>query len=357
MSKSKEVTALIITGIIIGIIAVGLVLAGNPKNMGFCLACFIRDSAGALKLHTAAPVQYLRPEIIGLVLGSFFISLATKEFKVRGGSSPVLRFFLGFMVMIGALVFLGCPLRMVLRMAGGDLNAWVGFIGFVLGVFTGTIFLKQGFSLNRNHPLSQAEGLAFPIVQVLLLVVLVAVPGVLAFTPAGEGPAGAHANLWLSLGLALIVGAAAQKTRLCQAGGIRDILMFKDTTLFWGGFFIFAAALVMNLVTKQFNFGFEGQPIAHTEWLWNIIGLYIVGLGSTLLGGCPMRQLVLSGTGNTDSAIAVLGMLVGAAFAHNFGLASSGKGTTPAGRTAAIGIIVIMIIIGVCNSRKSNTRA
>ena len=43
-----------ITGIIIGIAAVVLVALGNPKNMGFCIACFIRDTAGALHLHTAS---------------------------------------------------------------------------------------------------------------------------------------------------------------------------------------------------------------------------------------------------------------------------------------------------------------
>ena len=72
----------------IGFAAILLVITGNPANMGICIACFIRDTAGALKLHTAAPVQYIRPEIIGLILGSFAISLATKEFRARGGSSP-----------------------------------------------------------------------------------------------------------------------------------------------------------------------------------------------------------------------------------------------------------------------------
>ena len=54
-------------------------------------------------------------------------------------------------MMIGSLAFLGCPLRMVIRMAAGDLNAYVGFLGFAAGVFTGTIALKHGFSLNANN--------------------------------------------------------------------------------------------------------------------------------------------------------------------------------------------------------------
>jgi uncharacterized protein len=41
-----------------------LVKLGNPGNMGICVACFSRDIAGALGLHRAATVQYIRPEII-----------------------------------------------------------------------------------------------------------------------------------------------------------------------------------------------------------------------------------------------------------------------------------------------------
>jgi len=61
---------------------------GNPANMGICVACFIRDIAGALGLHRAGVVQYIRPEIIGFVLGAFITAFAFREFRARGGSSP-----------------------------------------------------------------------------------------------------------------------------------------------------------------------------------------------------------------------------------------------------------------------------
>ena len=144
MEMTKERRNLLVAGSMVGIIAVLLVAFGNPKNMGFCIACFVRDTAGALKLHSAPVVQYLRPEIIGLVLGAMGISMAKGEFRPRGGSSPVLRFVLGFFMMVGALVFLGCPLRMVLRLAGGDLNGIVGLLGFICGVLVGCQFLKKG---------------------------------------------------------------------------------------------------------------------------------------------------------------------------------------------------------------------
>ena len=108
----KENLFVILTGVVIGIAALVLTALGNPANMGFCIACFERDIAGAVGLHSAAKVQYVRPEIIGLVLGSFLMALASKEWKARAGSSPALRFVLGAFVMIGALAFLGCPLRL-----------------------------------------------------------------------------------------------------------------------------------------------------------------------------------------------------------------------------------------------------
>ena len=86
---------IIVVGAVIGLIAVWLQKLGNPANMGICVACFERDVAGGLGLHRAAIVQYLRPEIMGLVLGSLVAAIAMREFKPRGGSAPIVRFVLG----------------------------------------------------------------------------------------------------------------------------------------------------------------------------------------------------------------------------------------------------------------------
>ena len=75
----KEKTFIAIAGAVIGLMAVLLVKFGNPANMGLCIACFLRDTAGALKLHSAPVVQYMRPEIIGLVLGSSVMAFSKKE--------------------------------------------------------------------------------------------------------------------------------------------------------------------------------------------------------------------------------------------------------------------------------------
>ena len=70
------------------------------------------------------------------------------------------------------------------------------------------------------------------------------------------------------------------------------------------------------MILGYFNPGFAGQPIAPTDGLWNALGMALAGFGCVLLGGCPLRQLVLAGEGNTDSAITVFGLMAGAAVAH-----------------------------------------
>ncbi len=344
----------LVTGVLVGLAAVLLAKMGNPGNMGFCIACFLRDIAGSMGFHGAAVVQYFRPEIVGLVLGACGSALAFKEFKSKGGSAPVTRFVLGAFVMIGALMFLGCPLRMVLRLAGGDLNALTALAGFAVGIFIGTRFLNMGFSLKRAYDAPKTEGAVLPAVMTGLFLLFLLVPTL--FKLSESGPGSKHAPVWMALIVALVVGALSQKGRLCMAGGIRDAIMFKDMKLLYGFAAIFAVALIGNIATGSFKLGFLSQPVAHSAHLWNFIGMVIVGWGSVLLGGCPLRQLILAGSGNGDCAVTVFGMMTGAAMAHNFGLAGSADAVNDAGQyvvgglkangqaAAVIALAVLMVI-------------
>lgn len=333
-----------ITGSLVGCLAIMLVAMGNPPNMGYCIACFLRDISGALGLHRAEPVQYLRPEIIGLVLGAFIAALATKEFRVVGGSSTLARFVLAFFGMIGMLVFLGCPVRMVLRIAGGDLNAIVGLVGLVAGVFIGVQFLKGGYSLGKatSQP-NRFSGYIFPLLFAAILVLLLAKPAFIFFSQ--QGPGSMRAPVMVSLAAGLAVGILAQRSRLCMIGGIRDFIFFKDSHLLTGFLAMLIFATIGNLAMGNFNLGFDGQPVAHNDALWNFLGMTLAGLASTLLGGCPLRQLISASEGNTDSAVTVLGLIAGAAFAHNFGTAASPNGVPAAGQVGVlIGLIVVTAV-------------
>lgn len=352
---------LALSGVVIGLLVMLLAMSGNPANMAICVACFIRDAAGALKLHTAAPVQYFRPEIVGFVCGSFLISMATKEYRSTAGSAPMVRFLLGAVMMIGALVFLGCPLRMVLRMSAGDLNAYVALIGFAGGVATGSCFLKKGFSLGRAYETKSLSGAVLPVLLAALLVIGVATG---AYAASTEGPGSKHAPLLLALVVALVIGALAQKSRMCFAGSIRDVILMKNFDLLSIIAALFVVMTVYNIVTGNFHLSFSGQPIAHSQHLWNILGMYVVGFAAVLAGGCPLRQLILAGQGSSDSAVTFLGMLLGAAFAHNFNLVGSAAkaatatdaavpgGPAMPGKIAVIVCIVLLFVIAATNLRR-----
>lgn len=350
---------IISAGLAIGILAPLLVKLGNPGNMGICVACFERDIAGALGLHRTATVQYLRPEIIGFVLGSLLAAYVFKEFRARAGSAPIVRFVLGAFAMIGALAFLGCPWRATLRLAGGDLNALLGIAGLVVGIGIGTAFLKSGYTLGRATKTHTTVGWIMPAIMAGLLVLAVLQPVFAEGGPifaSAKGPGSQHAALLISLGVGLLVGFLAQRTRFCTMGAVRDVFVMRDVHLLSGVVALLVAAFITNLILGQFTLGFVGQPIAHSNHLWNVLGMVLSGLAFALAGGCPGRQLILSGEGDGDAAVFVLGMITGAAFAHNFALAASPDSVTngvvktggvgPAGMVAVILGLVVCLVIG-----------
>jgi YedE family putative selenium metabolism protein len=357
---------IILAGAVIGLLAPLLQFAGNPPNMGICVACFERDIAGALGLHRADAVQYVRPEIIGFVLGSSIAALLFREFKARTGSAPVVRFLLGMFAMIGALAFLGCPWRALLRLSGGDLNAVVGLAGLAGGIWLGVLLLKRGYDLGRSRRAYAVVGWILPALMLVLLLlrvfeVKVSETGALFFS--AKGPGSMHAPLLLSLGVGLLVGALAQRTRFCTMGSIRDVILMGDTHLLSGVGALVVVAFLVNLVLGQWNGpGFFGQPIAHSQHLWNFLGMVLAGLAFALAGGCPGRQLILSGEGDGDSAVFVLGMIVGAAMAHNFALAARPDavvegmqqvgGIGPYGSAAVVVGLVVCVFLGLTMRQK-----
>jgi YedE family putative selenium metabolism protein len=351
----------ILAGAVVGVLAPLLQHLGNPPNMGICVACFERDIAGALGLHRASVVQYVRPEIIGFVLGATVAALAFREFKARAGSAPIVRFVLGFFAMVGALAFLGCPWRALLRLSAGDLNAIAGLVGLGVGIFVGVMFLKAGYNLGRSHKTHAAVGWIMPVMMIGLLLLLVfqvkvSDTGALFFSE--SGPGSQHAFWLVSLGAGLVIGFLAQRTRFCTMGSIRDVLLMGDTHLISGLGALVVVAFVTNLALGQVSFGFFGQPVAHSQHLWNFLGMALAGLAFALAGGCPGRQLFLSGEGDGDAGVFVLGMIVGAGLAHNFALAGTPDsdvvgGIGPYGMAAVIVGLVVCVIIGFTMRQKT----
>jgi YedE family putative selenium metabolism protein len=348
----------ILAGLVIGLSAAVLQKLGNPGNMGMCVACFGRDLTGALGFHRAEVVQYARPEIMGLVLGAFVAALFSKEFQPRMGSNPLIRFFLGAVVGVGALIFLGCPWRALLRLAGGDGNAILGILGLVAGVLAGSFFIRRSFTLGITQKSRLGLGLAFVIFTLGLLALRLAYPPIdgqpkndLLFYSL-QGPGSMRAPLMASLGLALVIGFLGQRSRFCSIGAIQNVVLFREFHLLFGVIAFILAALVANVIFGQFHPGFEKQPIAHTLHFWNFLGLLIVGFGSALAGGCPGRQLFLAGEGDADAGVFILGLLGGLALAHNFGLASSGAGLGPHGAAAGVLSVATIVLIAIFGLKK-----
>jgi len=363
MAKLKNIFAtkwgIISVGGFIGIFAALLQKWGNPGNMGVCVACFERDIAGALGLHRAAVVQYMRPEIIGFVLGSLIAAYLFKEFRSRAGSAPIVRFVLGAFAMIGALVFLGCPWRALLRFSAGDGNAIFGLLGLIVGIWIGTLFLKGGYNLGRAEKTHTSVGWLLPLTMLGFLILMFVFPQVKGEAKSGvlyyslKGPGAMHTTLIISLVVGLAIGFLAQRSRFCTMGAFRDLILFRQTHLFLGLLALAVFAFITNLIAGQFHPGFAGQPVAHTMTIWNFGGMVVAGLAFALAGGCPGRQLFLAGEGDGDAAVFVLGMIVGAAFAHNFGLASSPKGVGPHGIAAVMIGLLVCLFIGFTMRKKS----
>ncbi len=402
------------SGCIIGALAAWLVSQGNPGNMGLCIACFLRDITGFFVggLTNQGAVAYIRPEIVGIILGATGAALGAREFRSRGGSQPLLRFVLGFIFMGGALIFLGCTVRAWLRLGGGDLTALWGVLGIFAGVLAGIVFLRRGFNLGRARALAKPLGLVLPAFGVALLGFallsafgakpgfatqttegafatgdkppavylktdgapsrvlkpeggtfsadgsIVARDGVLAASAesvkkAKPQPGGRRAPIWTSLAVGLAIGIVAQRSRFCSIGGIRDAILVRRFDLLFGVVGLLVGSSVVNLLMGQYNLGFANQPVAHNDVLGSFAAMTVATLAAMLLGGCPFRQVVMGSEGDADAVLTVAGMLTGAGVMHWASLASSAKGLA-SGAWWALGVMaVVLIAVALHGSRKT----
>ena len=339
---------IVLSGAVIGFLAVLLRQLEELWQTEFCLACFMEQFAGILGLYKATSVQYFQLEISGIILGAFLMAFYRREFRTREGSAPLLRFMLGFLVMIGILMFLGCPLRMALRLGSGDLNALWGLAGLVSGIMIGLFFLKKGFSLKRDEHWLKFKSVLYFLVMTSLLFFFLGRPLFISFQQQEFNFL--QPIMWFSLFVGIVLGLLAQRTRLCLVGGIRNLFLCRDSYLFLGFLSLIAFTTLTNLNAGTYKLGFVEQPLAHTASIWNFLAMVLIGWSSLFLGGCPLRQLVLLGEGKFDALVTFLGMLAGTVFAHYFEVASSVAGPTFSGKIAVIISLVILFFVAYFNT-------
>ena len=133
----------------------------------------------------------------------------------------------------------------------------------------------------------------------------------------------------VTLILGLIIGWFGQRSGFCSIGGFRDFIMFRHTRLLFGFLALILGAFIGYLVFKiLFPSAFEGffwlmskglapvpgAPAGLTVTAYIILALVggvAVGLIGVLLGGCPLRQVVMTAEGNVKSLCFVVGMCIG----------------------------------------------
>ncbi len=325
----------IAAGVLMGATGSLLVLLGNPANTGICVSCFMENSVGALGLHPDERMRYMRPELLGFFLGSFIIAVGSKEFRPRAGSSGISGFGLGLMMIVGSAVFLGCPIKALLRLAAGDMTAVAGVAGLIAGVWAGLKTLATSDPGFEGTTQKSSEPVAYGIaLLVTVLAALVFVPGVYLVSRGGGGSLHAPAVISLAAGIGL--GVLCQRSRFCITGSIRDLLLTRRGSMGLGLAGAFLTAVVLNVFTGQFNPGYVDQPGAHLEWLWNFAGLGLVGWSAVVAGGCPFRQIIKAGEGDLDAATICAGMILGAVLVKTWGIGATSAGVPPQAKAAVL---------------------
>lgn len=151
--RKFRISALVF-GIIAATVAVCVQVFGSfspPQAYGVCMVCHARDLVNSLfnqfPWYSAAvstvALKGLILTTVGIFLGAIIMSVLSGEFKLHFVENPLVSFLCGFIVMTAGLVISGCPMRLLLRTAYGDLGAGASIITLVLGIFLGTMILKR----------------------------------------------------------------------------------------------------------------------------------------------------------------------------------------------------------------------
>lgn len=363
----KNTIFIIISSMVIAILVSLLVYYGNPTNMGLSVSCFIKDMAGSLRLHNTPIAQYYRPEIVGIFLGAFLVSLFRKRFNLSISNNWYIYLIYGFCTMILCMIFLGCPFRMIERMAGGDLNAYIGFFGLVLGIVVSVFVKKEKKEVVIKEVNKKYIFFILPIVLIVGFIVLVVdtycMPGgSKIFATSTAGPASMHANIFISLIFSLIIGVILSISELSFDNAVIGIIKHKNYTMLLSGIIMFIAMMIFNHFNYTLNFNFDEQIVAHKAIFWNFLSMFGVGVSIMFAGGDPLRQLIKSAEGKIDSLLYILGMFIASIIIYPLRLTGAAYSMLPngswfvggpvtKGKIACFLCIIVILIIGIINDK------
>ncbi len=342
----KETFIYILTALLVGVLGAFLSVYGNPINTGICISCFMENFTGAIKLHQNIFMQYIRPELLFISIGSFAAALCRKEFKARISGSVLHSFLGGIFMIVGSAVFIGCPIKMMLKLSGGDLNSIAGIIGTIFGVWLGVRFLKTNIDTSFfkvTDLKSSKNALLIPLSIIFLTVLYFLKPEIFSESQSGAGAE--KTPLMFAVTAGLLLGVFSQYSRFCITGSIRNSLILKNPVGFLALFILTVSALVVNLYFNRFNAGLIGQPGSHTAYLWSFLSMTLVGYIAVLIDGCPFRQIIKMGEGDINAQVAFIGMIFGAAMVQNFSILSDSGGPTLFGKAGVVAGITIFAFL------------
>jgi uncharacterized membrane protein YedE/YeeE len=121
-----------------------------------------------------------------------------------------------------------------------------------------------------------------------------------------------------TLVIGVIVGYLGQRSRMCFVGGIRDVILVRDTALLKGlaafGLTAWLLFPLAALFSREISVRFD-SPDAIALAI-TVCGGFGVGYVSTLANGCPLRQHVLAAQGTGSSIAYLAGFLAGGVVFH-----------------------------------------
>ncbi|HSD60681.1 MAG TPA: YeeE/YedE family protein [Burkholderiales bacterium] len=114
--------------------------------------------------------------------------------------------------------------------------------------------------------------------------------------------------LWSTFGLALVLGAVANKANFCTMGAVSDWVNMGDTGRMRAWLLAIAVAVLGVAVLEYAGLAKPGAafpPYRAGQFLWaeHLLGGLLFGVGMTLGSGCGTKTLVRVGGGNLKSVI------------------------------------------------------
>lgn len=130
------------------------------------------------------------------------------------------------------------------------------------------------------------------------------------------------AFLWLTFGIAMILGAVVNKTNFCTMGAVSDWVNMGDTGRMRAWLFAIAVAMLGVVALEYFglvNPDAAFPPYRGAQFIWaeNLLGGLMFGVGMTLASGCGNKSLIRIGGGNLKAIVVVLIIAVIAYFMIN----------------------------------------